>query len=75
MLRTNYNHHMFWQILYVSLRRSNIELTLNSAAFTSVSLLVLNSRDRHEKMATEFYAPKTTPYKKLYLVKPTKMHF
>ena len=27
----------------------------------SLSTLVLNSRDRYEKMATEFYAPENTP--------------
>ena len=30
-------------------------------------MLVLNGRDRHEKMVTEFYTPQNTPYK----LKPT----
>ena len=29
-------------------------------------MVVLNSRDRHKKMVTEFYVPQNTPYKKLY---------
>ena len=32
-------------------------------------MLVLNSRDQHEKMATKFYGPQNTPLKKLYLRK------
>ena len=36
---------------------------------SSLSMLVLNSRDRHEKLATEFYAPQNTPYKNVYLRK------
>ena len=33
----------------------------------SLSMVVLNSRDQHEKMAAEFYMPQNTPYKKPYL--------
>ena len=31
--------------------------------YVSLSMVVLNSRDRHEKMATEIYVPQNTPYK------------
>ena len=38
--------------------------------YISLSTLVINnSRGRHEKMATEFYVPQNTPLKKLYLRK------
>ena len=32
-------------------------------------MVVLNTRDRHEKMAAKFYVPQNTPHKKLYLRK------
>ena len=32
-------------------------------------MLVPNSRDQHEKMATEFYAPQNKPYNMFYLRK------
>ena len=35
----------------------------------SLNMLVLNSRDQHDKMATKFYMPQNTPYKNLYLRK------
>ena len=42
----------------------------------SLSTVVLNSRDWHEKMATKYYVPQNTPYTKSYTwKKPTEMHF
>ena len=42
-------------------------LTMVANISVSLSTVVRNSRDQHEKMATEFYVPQNTPYKKLYL--------
>ena len=37
--------------------------------YISLSILVLNIRGWHEKMATKYYAPQNTPFKMLYLRK------
>ena len=51
---------------YVCIFTGLYKIMLQYCMFLIISILALNSRDQHEKMATEFYVPQNTSLERLY---------